>query len=265
MLIYGRDMTTTLQLSQPVPVEMSYDEYGNGRPFLLLHGGAGPLSVAGFATKLAAERQARVIVPTHPGFNGTPRPDALSTIGGLAEAYLDLLERLDLTDVTVVGNSIGGWIAAELAVRGSSRVSSVVLVDAVGIEVAGHPVADFFALSFDDLARLSYWDPAPFRIDLTTMSEAQRTAMAGNRAAIATYAGSAMADPGLLQRLGSVTAPTLVVWGDSDGIVDPYYGKAYAAGIPGAEFVLLDKTGHLPQLESPDRLLPAIWEFGNRP
>jgi pimeloyl-ACP methyl ester carboxylesterase len=257
-------MTTTVQLSQPVPLEMSYDEYGAGHPFLLLHGGAGPLSVAGFATKLAAERNARVIVPAHPGFAGTPRPDTLSTVGGLADAYLALLERLDLTDVTVVGNSIGGWIAAELAVRGSSRVSSVVLVDAVGIEVAGHPVADFFALSFDDLARLSYWDPTAFRIDPTTMSEPARAAMAGNRAAIATYAGSSMADPGLLQRLGNVAAPTLVVWGDSDGIVDPDYGKAYAAAIPGAQFLLLDKTGHLPQLESPDRLLPAVWDFADR-
>src|ERR1700748_674489 len=80
------------------------------QPFLLLHGGAGPASVAAFGDLLAARKHARVIVPTHPGFNGTPRPGALSSVGDLARLYASLLERLDVWGVTVIGNSIGGWI-----------------------------------------------------------------------------------------------------------------------------------------------------------
>src|SRR5689334_10772717 len=84
-------------------------EAGSGRPFLLLHGGAGPVSFLSFGDLLARERPARVLTPTHPGWNGTPRPDDLTTVRGLAELYAALLDELDLTDVSVVGNSIGGW------------------------------------------------------------------------------------------------------------------------------------------------------------
>jgi len=239
---------------------LSYDERSTGRPILLLHGGGGPQTVDGFAELLAAERPARVITPAHPGFGGTPRPDGLATIGGLAGLYLALLDRLDLEDVIVVGNSIGGWIAAEMALLDTARIGGFVLVDAVGVDVPGHPVADFFALTFPEIAQLSYYEPAKFRIDPSVMTPEQQAMLAGNRSAIATYAGS-MVDPGLRGRLAGVTTPTRVIWGDHDGIVDPEYGRALADAIPGADYVLLPETGHLPQLESPKRLLPAVWDF----
>src|SRR5580658_1633882 len=97
------------------PVEVSVAEYGSGQPFLLLHGGAGPQSVTGFAEKFAAAHQVRVLAPTHPGFGGIARPEALASIARLAALYQGLLDQLDLHDVTVIGNSIGGWIAAEIA------------------------------------------------------------------------------------------------------------------------------------------------------
>src|SRR4051794_9587476 len=98
---------------------MNLIEYGAGRPVLLLHGGGGPQTVEPFGARLAAELGVRVVVPTHPGFGGTERPEGLTTIAGLAREYAGLLDELDLTGVTVVGNSIGGWIAAELALLGS--------------------------------------------------------------------------------------------------------------------------------------------------
>ncbi|WP_327406877.1 alpha/beta hydrolase [Streptomyces sp. NBC_01288] len=257
-------MTTTthhtVSLDGVDPVEVSVAGFGDGQPFLLLHGGAGPQSVTGFAEKFAAAHGVRVLVPTHPGFGGTERPEALTTVSGLAMLYGALLDQLALTDVTVVGNSIGGWITAEIALLKSPRVSGIVLIDAVGIEVPGHPVADFFSLTMDQVFGLTFHNPEPFRVDPTTLPPAAQAIAAGNRAAIAVYAGSAMADPTLVGRLGSLEIPTLVLWGESDGIVDVDYGRAYAAAIPLAQFQLLPETGHSPQLETPDQVIHAIWD-----
>jgi pimeloyl-ACP methyl ester carboxylesterase len=94
------------------PVPLTVTARGEGRPYLVLHGGAGPQSVDSFAALLAASPQARVLTPLHPGFGGTPRPDGLTTMAGLGQLYVSLLDQLDLDGVTVIGNSIGGWIAA---------------------------------------------------------------------------------------------------------------------------------------------------------
>ena len=222
--------------------------------FLLLHGGAGPLSVAGFATLLAeSDPAARVLAPTHPGFDGTPRPPEMTTVRRLAAHYAARLDELGLDDVCVIGNSIGGWIAAELALLHSPRVRRLIVVDAVGIEVPGHPVADFFALTFEQVVRLSYADPARFAVTPPPSA-------AENRKTLQVYA-SAMEDPTLRGRLSGIDVPTLVVWGEADRIAVPSYGRAFAEAIPGARFVELAGAGHLPQIEAPDRLLKVVSEF----
>ena len=175
--------------------------------------------------------------------------------------YITLLAELGLRNVTVIGNSIGGWIAAEMALLDTNRISSVVLVDAVGIEVPGHPIADFFSLTPRQVAELSYHDPDRFGIDPTKLPPEALKVMAGNRAALAVYAGMSMYDAGLAERLASVTTPALVIWGDSDRIADADYGRAFADAIPGARFQLLRDTGHLPQIETPEQLLDAVWTY----
>ena len=256
----ARNYTVTIKTG-PVGVDVSVSDRGDGQTFLLLHGGAGPQSVLGFADLLAGERPARVLVPTHPGFGGTPRPESLHTVRGIAAVYVALLEELDLREVTVIGNSIGGWIAAEMALLGSDRISRTIIVDGVAIEVPGHPVADFFNLTFPQIAQLSYHDPERFRIDPDALPPAAKAEIAGNRTALAVYAGEQLVDPGLGDRLADISLPTLVLWGDSDGIATPDYGRALAAAIPGARFQVLPDTGHLPQLESPGLLLEVVWEF----
>ena len=169
-----------------------------------------------------------------------------------------LLGELGLEDVTVIGNSIGGWIAAEMALLASPRIRRAILVDAVGIVVPGHPVADFFALTMDQVFALSFHNPGPFRVDPATLPPAAQAIAAGNRVALAGYAGAAMSDPTLAGRLARLELPTLVLWGDSDQIADPDYGRAYAAAIPHAQFQLLRDTGHLPQLETPQLVINAI-------
>lgn len=254
--------THLVSTSQFGPVNVTVSEHGKGRPFLLLHGGGGSFTVAGFAERLASAPDTRVLVPSHPGFGGTPRPESLATMAGLAAIYAALLEQLDLHDVTVVGNSIGGWIAAELALLGSPRVGRVVLVGAVGIVVDGHPVADPFAISLPELIERSYYNPAAFAVNPATLTDAQRAGAAANRAALGVYCGPLPAgDPTLRGRLAGVTVPTLVAWGEADRIGDVDYGRAYAAAIPGAQFTLLPKTGHMPQVETPELLQRTIADF----
>jgi pimeloyl-ACP methyl ester carboxylesterase len=214
--------------------------------YLVLHGGAGPGSVRPFAARLPGQ----VEVPTHPGFDGTVRPAGLAGIPALAAHYAQLLDERDLLGVTVIGNSVGGWVAAELALLGSPRVARLVLLDAVGLAVPGHPVTDFFALTAEEALARTFHDPARFR--------GGPPPAPGNRAALEAYAGRAMADPTLGPRLATLDLPTLVLWGEADRIVDPDYGRAYAAAIPGATFALLPHTGHAPQLESPDLVLAAL-------
>jgi pimeloyl-ACP methyl ester carboxylesterase len=248
-----------------VPVPVTFTERGAGRPVLLLHGGAGPQSVEKFADLLAQAEPARVIVPVHPGFGGTPRPEPLASMTALAAVYGQLIDDLDLTGVTVVGNSIGGWIAAEIALLANPRVSSVVLVDAAGLQLDAAPVADFFSLTMDQVADLSYYRPDDFRIDVASLPDAAKAAMAGNRAALAAYGGPGMADPGLLGRLPAITVPVLAFWGAADRMIPPAHGQAYAAAIPGARFRLIAEAGHLPQLEAPGQLLQIITEFAGAP
>ncbi|TMC73549.1 MAG: alpha/beta hydrolase, partial [Chloroflexi bacterium] len=114
----------------------------------------------------------------------------------------------------------------------------------------------------DQVAELSYHDPDSFRIDVSKMPPAQQAAMAGNRASLAVYGGTpSMVDPALRQRLKGINVPALVLWGESDRIVDPDYGRAYADAIPTARFQLLTGTGHVPQIESPRLLLSEVRDF----
>jgi len=241
-------------------VSLAVEERGEGRPFLLLHGGAGPASMARLAGLLAERRHARAFTPTHPGFARTARPEALKSVKGLARVYAGLLEELGVSGVTVVGNSVGGWIACELALLAPPQVTGVVLVGAAGIEVPGHQIPDVSKLTLEQVMSLSYYDPQPFRVDPTKLTEEQRAAAASNRAALQVYAPQ-MTDPTLAARLSEIRLPVLAISGEADRVVPAEYGRAFAAAIPGARFELLARTGHVPQVETPELLLDAIWNY----
>ena len=246
-------------------VPVTFTERGSGQPVLLLHGGAGAFSVAGFAELLSSSGPVRVIAPVHPGFDGTSRPEELASVATLAAVYGRLLRDLGLSDVCVIGNSIGGWIAAELALAESAapdrRVTSAVLVDAAGLQIDAAPIADFFSLTLDQVFDLSYFNPDAFRIDPATLTSERTAALAANRSALLVYAGSEMTDPTLLGRLPDVRIPMLAVWGAADRMVPPEHGKAYAEAIPGGQFRLITDAGHLPQLETPAELLAVVRQF----
>jgi pimeloyl-ACP methyl ester carboxylesterase len=128
------------------------------------------------------------------------------------------------------------------------------------MQVPEHPPAEFFSLRMDQVFPLSFHNPAPFAIDPATLPPAAQQIGAANRAALITYSGGATmdGDPTLRGRLAAVEIPTLVLWGDSDRIVTPEYGRAWADAIPKARFEVLGDTGHMPQVETPDQVLEAI-------
>jgi pimeloyl-ACP methyl ester carboxylesterase len=243
-------------------LEVTVDEQGDGRPVLLLHGGGGPPSMG--PLPVALSENFRVLAPVHPGFAGTPRPAWFDSIDDIALTYLQLLEQRDLHDVLLIGSSIGGWIASELAVREHERIGGTVLLNAVGIEVEGVELADFFSLTPQELIRYSFHDPAAAP-DPTQLPPEARKIQAANAATVAVYAREPyMHDPKLRRRLALVPTPVLAVWGESDQIAPEPYGRAYADSFPNGRFEPIPEAGHLPHLEQPDRVLRAIHRFADQ-
>jgi len=254
--------TRTLDLRDGLAVTIT--EYGapaapGGTGVLLLHGGAGPRSVAGLAAGLA--EHASVVVPVHPGFDGTPRPERTDSVADLAVAYLDLIDELGLSSVMVIGSSIGGWIATEMGLLDNhGRVSALVLIDAVGIKPEPPlEIADPAKIGPVRTGELAFHNPA-FRLDPATLSEEQKAGAAANQRTQAVYSGDGY-DPKLRGRLHRVTVPVLVLTGEQDGIVPPEYARALAGAFPRATFRAIAEAGHFPYLEQPGAVFAALGDF----
>ncbi|MEU9347686.1 alpha/beta hydrolase [Streptomyces sp. NPDC048278] len=255
--------TRTVDLADGLSVTI--DEYGantEGTGVLLLHGGAGPRTMTGLAAALSEHVYA--VTPTHPGFDGTPRPAWCDSVADLAVAYLDLLDSLDLTEVMVIGNSIGGWIAAEMALRDTKgRIGALTLLNAVGIHanMQVNQVIDPRTLPPQAVTKLSFANAA-FRPDFSTFTDEQRAAAAANQQTLAVYGGPGFTyDPKLRGRLHRITLPVLVAWGEEDGIANPVYGRGYAESFPDGRFVPIPDAGHFPQIEQLGATLDAIGDF----
>src|SRR5215510_15592628 len=163
-------------------IRLEVVEKGHGRPLLFLHPGIGLDPNAPVIDTLA--EQARVIAPSHPGFGGSEQPKAFTSVDDLAYFYLDLLEALDLKDVILVGVSFGGWIAAEIAVKSTARLSHLVLANAVGIKVSAREtrdVVDIFAITDREFNEIAYFDPRVGERDYAALPDAEVQAAARNR------------------------------------------------------------------------------------
>ena len=238
-------------------------EKGHGRPLLFLHPGIGLDRNAPVIDKLA--EHARVIAPSHPGFGNSEQPKAFTTIDDLAYFYLDLIDQLDLKDTIVVGVSLGAWIAAEIAIKSTARLSHLVLANAVGIKVGARDtrdIVDIFAITEPELNKLAYFDPKLAERDYKAMAEADVRVVARNREASARYGWSPyMHDPKLRGRLHRIRVPTLLLWGTADRILSEAYGRAYAAAIPAARFEPIERAGHFPHLEQPQAFADKVFAF----
>ncbi|MBI0293408.1 alpha/beta hydrolase [Streptomyces sp. PRKS01-29] len=261
-------MTTDIDSPAPAAacddLALTLSEAGTGRPVLVLHGGGGPATVAGIAAHLS--RTAHTLAPVHPGWEGTPRPDWLTGVDDLALTYLHLLYDRGLRDALVIGSSLGGWIAAEMAVRDTAGViSGLVLIDAVGVRVPDEPITDFFALDARGVAEHSWHDPDRYYVDPADVPADQLATRQGNMATMRVLAGEPyMHDAKLLRRLRRVSTPALLLWGESDRVVTPAYGAAYAAAFANAHLEVIPGAGHLPQIEQPGATLALIDAHAHR-
>jgi pimeloyl-ACP methyl ester carboxylesterase len=233
---------------------------GAGEPLIYLHGASGAAWLP-FLDSLA--RHFDVIAPEHPGFGESDSPDWLDDIHDLAYFYLDLLAELKLRGAHLVGNSLGGWIAAEIAVRSTARLASVTLAGSAGLFVPGVEQMDTFLLS--DEARLQgfFYDPKRAKDTIARVlgSGADDVALK-NRATVAKLCWQPRShDPHLGKWLHRIDVPTLLVWGDRDRAFPKEHGLAFAKAIPGAKLVIVPHCGHLPQIEQPEAFVAALQSF----
>ena len=236
---------------------------GAGPPLVFLPGGDYVAQNRACLDRLA--RRFRVVMPRPPGFGNTPRPAWFRSVSDIAYLCLDLMDRLDLADATLVGASFGGWVALETAVRSTSRIGRLVLIDALGVKFGGREerdIADVYALPADEVLRRSFVDAAGAVPDYAQLDEAELLGVARDREAMALYGWKPyMHNPALLHWLHRIARPALVIWGEEDGIVAPAYGERLAAALPDARFELVAGAAHHPQIEQPDRVAALIERF----
>jgi pimeloyl-ACP methyl ester carboxylesterase len=238
-------------------------ERGAGPPLLFLHPENGIDPSIGAVAELA--KTARVIAPTHPGFGGSDLPNGMRSVDDLSYFYLDLLDQLDLRDVTVVGVSLGAWIAAEIAVKSTARLSRLVMANAVGIKVGDREtrdIVDVFSLTDPEYLDLVYCDPNIGKRDYKALPDAEVLAAARAREATARFAWSPyFHNPRLMNRLHRIRIPTLFLWGTHDRMLSEAYGRAYCAAIPRARFEAIDRAGHFPHEEKPQVFAERVMNF----
>ena len=247
-------------------------EGGSGDPLLYLHGVAG-LEWTPFLERLAIGHT--VIAPRTPGFGESSGTENLHDIHDLVFFYLDLLDELGLDELPIVGHSLGGMFAAELAATQPARFSQVVLIAPFGLWEDSDPVPDLFTISLPELAEAMYADvksepavaiaTAPqarmTEVDPTT-ADGQRTLnyLVERAKSMSTAAKYLWPIPnrGLFKRLHRVAQPSLVIWGEKDGIVPPGYAERFATKMPNAAIHVVPNAAHMVVDEQPDHVAGLI-------
>ncbi len=237
---------------------------GEGPPLLYLHG-AGTYGWMPVHDRLAGRH--RVYLPVHPGFGTSQGLGEIENIEDLVFHTLDVMDKLGLERPDVVGLSLGGWLAAELALRQPQRVNRLVLVDAAGVRLPGVPMGEIFLAAPPRARELLFSDPrSPLAMTLvpdTPPPERMELVLRGREAAARLLWNPHVQYRKLTSRLPRIKAPTLVVWGVDDRLIPLAYGQAYQRGIPGATLVTLDRCGHLPPFEQPERFAEIVLGFLN--
>jgi pimeloyl-ACP methyl ester carboxylesterase len=234
---------------------------GHGPSVLFLHGAGGVPQWLPFFDALAEHYE--VLVPEHPGFGGSDDPPWIRSMPDLALFYLDLVEAVGLDGVHLIGNSLGGWLAAEILIRDRSRFRSLVQLAPAGIRVKGVPCGDNFIWGPEEAVRNLYHDQAfADRILGLNLSEEQLDVMLKNRFTVAKFGWQPRwYNPDLEKWLHRIKLPALVVWGDDDKIMPPAFAALWQQRLPEARLVMVEGSGHLPHVEHADAVAGQVVEF----
>jgi len=236
---------------------------GHGRPLLLLCGEDALECEAPFLDLLTADRE--VIIPSPPGFGRSQRPDWVSSPDDIAYIYLELIGRLGLRGIDVLGCSLGGWIALEMATKEPGAFARMALAAPYGARFGGpteREIADIWILPPAGVTKRKWLDPKKGERDYKAMPEEALAIIARNNESFARFCWEPyMHNPKLKHRLARVEAPTLFIWGESDGIVTPAYGQTLADHVPGAKLALIAQAGHYPHIEQPAAFMRHLRGF----
>ncbi|MPZ99947.1 MAG: alpha/beta fold hydrolase [Dehalococcoidia bacterium] len=238
---------------------------GSGPDLLFLHGYEQHPGDASFLHRLAEHHT--VYAPEHPGYGESTGFESLRDIIDLALRYRQLVESWGIESVDVIGHCLGGMIAAEFAATSPHLVRRLVLVDAWGLWRDDQQPADPFVLTEDELAQAKWHDPATapnpepsiFQPDPSRPHAAMLTR--GQNLGVAGKFMWPIPDRGLRRRLPFVKAQTLVVHGESDGLIPAVYAEEFQQLIPDAEVARLPAAGHLPMIEREDDFIDTVEAF----
>ena len=228
---------------------------GAGEPLLFLHGASGAPVILPFMERLA--QRFDVLVPEHPGYGLSDEPAWLDNIHDVAYFYLDLMEAMDLRNVTLVGNSMGGWMAMEIAVRDTSRLRSVVLVSPAGIAAPGVQPADIFLMSDEQLVRSLFHDPklAEARLAAPVTPEALDISLKNKHTTARLAWEPRLHDPHLPRWLHRIDVPVKIIWGREDRILPVQFLEHFRKLMPKAQTHVIEGAGHLPHVEKADEFV----------
>lgn len=238
-----------------------YQRSGNGKTLLYLHGAGGSGNAQVLMNGLAEHFD--VIVPDHIGFGKSTDADWLDNIHDMAYAYLDFIKQLQLEDVILLGSSLGGWIAMEMAVRDQSRFSALILSNAAGLSHPKVPMGDVFLWDDEEKIRNMIFS-TELQEKLLSMqpSEEQRALTMRNFFATAKLAWEPrFCDPHLHKWLHRITLPVQIIWGKQDQLFPEVYGQQLQQLIPHSDYVVIEKCGHLPHVEQTTAMQDAMLSF----
>jgi pimeloyl-ACP methyl ester carboxylesterase len=238
---------------------------GDGPPLLVLHHDIGSPERPALHDALA--RHFTVFAPSHPGYDGSPRPDWMRSVRDVAVVYQALLAGHERTrapgTVTLIGLGFGGWIAAEMATMAPRAFRRLVLVGAMGLKPERGEIADQALLSYIDYVRRGFADQGAFdRIFGAEPPTSQLEQWDLNREMTFRIAWKPyMYNPTLPHLLGGVATPALVVWGRHDRIVPLECGERYAKALPQARLSIVEGAGHYVEMEKPEELARLVRAF----
>ncbi|HEX2543261.1 MAG TPA: alpha/beta hydrolase [Ramlibacter sp.] len=231
---------------------------GKGPPLLYLHGANGAAAIQPFMEKLAEKFD--VMVPEHPGFGQSDEPEWLDNVQDLAYFYLDVLDQLKLEKVAVIGSSIGGWLAMEMAIREPRRFEALVLVGPAGIRIPEAQPGDIFLWSAETAARKLFVDPK--RVEFALANPPDIDTGLKNKHTVAKLAWEPrLHNPMLAKWLHRLKMPVQLAWGEQDQVIPVAYAHAFKKLIPQAQLQLFPNCGHLPQTEQPEKFVQSAIEF----